>query len=176
MKEHNKESLALSLKFADAIRKQETREEGDAIRERVLEQRAGSLSLTLPPTREEDASRGKMRRTGREMKRYSFFSERIPFQPGGTGLTFEQSERLVAALNAENYLINGYLRDDPRKSQWRSLAEFKAVSAETGDPLTADASGISEVLNVAWAEHEITADQAWRAFKFLANQCSLCSA
>ena len=153
----------------------------------ILELKVEPLSLTAPPTREEDARRGKLRRSSRERKGYSFFSERIPrgdwtgtAAARARGLSFEQSETLVAALIAADALDSkgGFLQEDPRSSEfdWRALPAFQSIGQQVGDSLVADASGIAEVLNVAFARHEISADQSWQAFNFLASHCARCGA
>jgi len=67
------------------------------------------------------------------------------------------SKTLVEALRAGDFLMqDSKLADDPRQTEWREvLAPF---AADLGDTLVADRSAIAEVLNVAWARHEITSE------------------
>ena len=68
-----------------------------------------------------------------------------------------ESKAMAAKLRDAGMLdTEGYLRDDPRTSDWRRAlgAHAKAM----GDSTRPDASGLSEVLNVAYASHELSAD------------------
>jgi hypothetical protein len=61
---------------------------------------------------------------------------------------------------------DGWLREDPRGSSWRELvravpevaSRLPGTRPGVADSLEADVSPLSEVLNVAWAVHEITGD------------------
>lgn len=67
----------------------------------------------------------------------------------------ETSKAMAAALRrAEMLDASGYLREDPRASDWRDVL---APMAKT-DGLQPDKSPLSEVLNVAYALHELSAD------------------
>jgi hypothetical protein len=58
-----------------------------------------------------------------------------------------------------------FLRNDPRRSDWRSvLAPF---AASMGDSMVADKSALSEVLNVAWGMHEMSRDLVKESFEFI---------
>ena len=72
--------------------------------------------------------------------------------PGGEVLpTRADAAAVVAALRRGGFLDDqGYLLEDPRRSDWRSVVR----PVVTTDSLVAHASPISEILNVAWAEHE----------------------
>jgi len=74
--------------------------------------------------------------------------------PGGEVLpTRADAAAVVAALRRGGFLDDqGYLLEDPRRSDWRSVVR----PVVTTDSLVAHASPISEILNVAWAEHEYT--------------------
>ena len=82
----------------------------------------------------------------------SFFSNRI------TGMSPVVSEQIFDAFRTEGLITDvGYLRQDPRHSNWR-LAIDHLKDALKPDSLIADQSPIAEELNVAYALHEITAD------------------
>ena len=95
----------------------------------------------------------------------SFFMERI------VGLAEPAAVRLREALATAGLLDQkGYLREDPRRSSWREavrsapglLGQLPGPAGAGGgrpDSLEADASAVAEVLNVAWAMHEIVSDQ-----------------
>ena len=51
---------------------------------------------------------------------------------------------------------NGWLKQDPRLSLWRDA--LANVSGIENDNLQLDKSPISELMNVAWAQHELTAE------------------
>lgn len=66
-----------------------------------------------------------------------------------------QALRLGGIIGAD-----GYVLDDPRKSEWQSaLAAVEDADHLHGDGLRADESAIGEELNVAWGFHEISADK-----------------
>jgi len=82
----------------------------------------------------------------------TFFSERIDEIDAGT------SVEIFAALRGGGLIDGGgLLLEDPRGSEWREVVT-RAVPAARGMPLRADESHIAEVLNVAWASHEIISD------------------
>jgi len=89
-----------------------------------------------------------------------FFSDRIP------SLAPALSQRIFAALTKADYLTEtGELHTDPRRSEWRqvlqgAIPELKDVNLE------ADESSISEVMNVAWASHEITSEFIAQTLRF----------
>lgn len=60
---------------------------------------------------------------------------------------------------------DGYLYEDPRLTDWRSALNGINLYPHE-DTFEADKSPISEVLNVAWAHHEITADYNQRMISF----------
>ncbi len=68
-------------------------------------------------------------------------------------------------LERLGHLPGFYLTQDPRRSNWReALAEDPKLA---GLPLKADESPISEMLNVAWAQHELYSDDVDKAIEFL---------
>ena len=76
--------------------------------------------------------------------------------PGGAVLpSREMAERAFQALRAGGFVdAGGMLVDDPRRTNWRDAV--RPVVPEAVDSLVADASPVSEILNVAWARHEFT--------------------
>ena len=68
------------------------------------------------------------------------------------------SSLLLTGMRRSNSLLDdqGFLTQDPRSAEWRPLitTSGKVLGGE-GLRLAADASAISEVLNVHWAAHEI---------------------
>ena len=71
------------------------------------------------------------------------------------GIDAETSTKMVAALRGAGLLDpSGYLKEDPRSSDWRQTLAPMANS----DSLRPDESPLSEVLNVAYALHELSAD------------------
>jgi hypothetical protein len=69
------------------------------------------------------------------------------------------SAAVAAALQAAGLLDGeGFLRADPRRSDWRAALSSLPAGTLRGDTLAADASPIAEELNVAWAQHEIVSD------------------
>ena len=75
--------------------------------------------------------------------------------PGGAVLpSREMAEKAFQALRAGGFVDAGMLVDDPRRTNWRDAV--RPVVPEAVDSLVADASPVSEILNVAWARHEFT--------------------
>ena len=76
--------------------------------------------------------------------------------PGGAVLpSREMAERAFSALRDGGFVdASGFLVDDPRRTNWRDAV--RPVVPEAVDSLVADASPVSEILNVAWARHEFT--------------------
>ena len=85
----------------------------------------------------------------------AFVEQRLP-KGGPKG----EAAGVVAALGAAALLdAEGLLVEDPRRSRWReALRRAGAVPDEARDALQADASPLAEALNVAWAQHEYTAE------------------
>ena len=93
-----------------------------------------------------------------------FFSTRIPnFSPEDPHAVSEQiySRFKNAGLLDEN----GFLVEDPRGTNWRDYLQDMS-SLPYGDSLVADESPISEELNVAFADHELTADYMKETINF----------
>ena len=88
----------------------------------------------------------------------SLIKEPAFFFTHGNALSKKESEVFINALKKANYLsLDGFLLEDPRLSRWREVAQEVLSSEVRGkDSLRADESAIAEVMNVAWAEHEIT--------------------
>eukprot|EP00037_Helgoeca_nana_P032058 m.411962 g.411962 ORF g.411962 m.411962 type:complete len:342 (+) comp28766_c0_seq1:3482-4507(+) len=79
---------------------------------------------------------------------------------------------IVARLTAGRYLKqSGELVEDPRRCDWRSV--LVGLDYLKHDGLIADASPLSEVLNVAWAVHEIFSDTNAVLFDWLAKHRKL---
>jgi len=78
------------------------------------------------------------------------------------------SSRMATALqNAEFLDENNYLRMNPRRSEWRDVLTAVLSPEELNeDTLQADLSAISEVMNVAHGEHEMTRDGVREALEF----------
>jgi len=94
----------------------------------------------------------------------TFFSTRI------RGLPVGHSAKIANALANHGFVDSErMLRDDPRSSGWRA-ALFPLGDSLGGDSLIADQSPIAEVLNVAWAAHEATAEHVDAALAFLEDQ------
>ncbi|KAJ1623299.1 hypothetical protein T492DRAFT_1055946 [Pavlovales sp. CCMP2436] len=77
-----------------------------------------------------------------------------------------QSAAMAAALASQSKSllnVSGYLRADPRRSRWRAV--LRPLSGS--DALVADKSPIAELLNVAFAQHEMTADHIDATLDFL---------
>lgn len=79
-----------------------------------------------------------------------FFAERCGID-SETSAKMSQSLRDAGLLDDQDFLLH-----DPRESEWRTV--LQPFAAALGDSLVPDRSPISEVLNVAWAEHEITSE------------------
>ncbi|KAL3924112.1 MAG: hypothetical protein SGARI_006094, partial [Bacillariaceae sp.] len=92
-----------------------------------------------------------------------YFSSRIPV------ISSSDSARMTQALVQANMLdADGYLVDSPRQSTWREVLQSQTppIGAVTQDPLTPDASPISEVMNVADGVHELTRDGVKEGLEF----------
>lgn len=74
-------------------------------------------------------------------------------------LTQEAAKQLLALFTAQSLVdSSGLLVEDPRSTQWRAVVQQSGLSGLAGLKLTPDQSGLSEVLNMAYASHEIIAD------------------
>ena len=80
-----------------------------------------------------------------------------------------ESARMAAALRDAGLLDSeGYLREDPRRSEWREA--LRRHAARIGDSMVPDESPIAEVLNVAYAAHELSADGFDEDMKWLEDR------
>jgi hypothetical protein len=88
------------------------------------------------------------------------------FHDHGAHLSLSDSASLVEALSKAGLVgKDGFLSADPRSSTWRDVAA--KVLPATKDSLVADASGVSELLNLAWAQHEITDERLEEQLDFM---------
>mmetsp|Transcript_3666 Transcript_3666/g.6426 ORF Transcript_3666/g.6426 Transcript_3666/m.6426 type:complete len:366 (-) Transcript_3666:1311-2408(-) len=90
-----------------------------------------------------------------------YFTRRI------SGFPPRLSRSIYTALK-ENAFIDeqGYLVSDPRRSDWRKIVKGALEGVDHTDTLRPDQSAISEVLNVAYCYHEITAEHMTETFEF----------
>ena len=88
-------------------------------------------------------------------------------------LTLADSQALQRSLLEAKYLdaVTLQLVEDPRGSSWREVA-IRALPhvVPATDSLVADESAISELLNLAFAQHEITDDFLSETFDFFENK------
>ena len=103
----------------------------------------------------------------------AFFTDRIERLDSAAASALHAALRRHGLLNAD-----GFLAEDPRRSAWR-----EAIRASDGlgarlpgpgpnspaDTLVGDESAVSEVLNVAWAMHEIVSDEMDETLQFIAR-------
>lgn len=96
-----------------------------------------------------------------------FFHDRIPQH-----YTLEESKTMVEALEQAQYLDSQtkYLAQDPRRSKWREVLRPHVPASKDG--FVADASPVSEVMNVARAKHELTRDGVREAIDFVLKSSS----
>jgi len=78
-------------------------------------------------------------------------------------LSPEDTSNIVKALQQTYLNESGFLTVDPRRSHWRE--SVKPVGP-AGDSLQPDESKLSELMNVAWASHEIIAQYNKEVFEF----------
>mmetsp|Transcript_3694 Transcript_3694/g.11029 ORF Transcript_3694/g.11029 Transcript_3694/m.11029 type:complete len:351 (+) Transcript_3694:222-1274(+) len=92
----------------------------------------------------------------------SYFSTR------SRAITDAESEQIFDALRDGSFLSPEYfLKEDPRKSAWRQHIQKRLPDIAQKDGLVTDQSQISELLNVAFAGHELTAQHVSDAVQFL---------
>ncbi|ETO18336.1 hypothetical protein RFI_18937, partial [Reticulomyxa filosa] len=87
----------------------------------------------------------------------TFFSDNLP------GKFDEPSSQQLHLLFASKNVINstGYLNKDPRKNtEWKAIVRSTSFFAKLQDSLLPDESPLSELMNVAFAYHEFTAEFA----------------
>ena len=90
----------------------------------------------------------------------AFFAERVP-----GSYDRDKSADMATALAEGGFLAeDGTLIEDPRESRWRDVLRPFAAS---DDGLVADKSPLSEVMNVAYAKHEMARDEVKTALEFL---------
>jgi len=78
----------------------------------------------------------------------------------------ELQKKLVEAKYLDEKLM---LITDPRRSDWRTI-----IGDIEGDTLVADESPISEVMNVAWAQHELVATHIEDILDFFESPTNFC--
>jgi predicted esterase len=85
----------------------------------------------------------------------TFLAERLP-----TFLDQAAAEQLVQEFKAAGLLgkDSGMLLENPRGSGWREVVAKSPSASIQKLPTAADKSGLSELLNLAWAGHEIVSD------------------
>lgn len=84
------------------------------------------------------------------------------------GLSHAMSRKLVIVLGKMNLIDEHFeLRKDPRKSHWRKAAKYIIKSREPPFNLEADVSHISEAMNIAWGEIDVSYDLTKKAFMWL---------
>ena len=90
--------------------------------------------------------------------------------PPGYYETYE-SEKMFEALKTNGYLDDeGYLKEDPRRSDWRDVVcgSLEGENRFAPDsPCENNKSWTSELMNVAWASHEMRFDTFAEDVKFL---------
>ena len=100
-----------------------------------------------------------------------FFVDADVRPAGREPITDGTSKALVEILRLKGLLDDeGFLKADPRESAWRD-----AIRSLAPDSLQPDASPISEMMNVAFAQHEIMSTPIASMMDFCANPSSACS-
>jgi hypothetical protein len=87
----------------------------------------------------------------------------------GEALTLEDSRTLTAALLRAGYIAqeSGLLKQEPRMSDWREIAQAALPHiVPLVDSLVADRSPLAELMNLAWASHEITDEHIGDVLEF----------
>uniref|UniRef100_A0A7S4KYP8 Uncharacterized protein n=1 Tax=Guillardia theta TaxID=55529 RepID=A0A7S4KYP8_GUITH len=99
-----------------------------------------------------------------------FFSRMIP------EVSKQTSSKIAEIFKKKNIIDDKHmLVEDPRRTDWRKeLAELEDV-ASGKLPLKADASGISELMNVAWAQHEFCDEGLEEALSFMMSHALNCT-
>lgn len=105
-----------------------------------------------------------------------FFLQRIERLAPAAAIQLHGALKRAGLLDAD-----GYLADDPRRTEWREVlrADAKLMAQLPGpspngpsDTLRADESAVSEALNVAWAMHEIVSDQIEATLRWVRDPTS----
>ncbi|KAJ8907555.1 hypothetical protein NDN08_007666 [Rhodosorus marinus] len=92
----------------------------------------------------------------------SFFSSQAE------GITSEESKTMFAALKEVGVLdADGRLNSDPRTSSWRETLSKSVPRLAHDDGFRPDESPVAELLNIAYAQHELSADGIEQALEFL---------
>eukprot|EP00035_Acanthoeca_spectabilis_P020580 m.433631 g.433631 ORF g.433631 m.433631 type:complete len:347 (+) comp17598_c0_seq1:148-1188(+) len=87
---------------------------------------------------------------------------------GKLGISPKVAEQIILKLTSAKFLsAAGDIVEDPRGTAWRDALHDLDYLRQ--DSLVADASPLSEVLNVAWAKHEIFADTNEAMFKWFSK-------
>eukprot|EP00189_Rhodosorus_marinus_P000178 CAMPEP_0113965422 /NCGR_PEP_ID=MMETSP0011_2-20120614/7734_1 /TAXON_ID=101924 /ORGANISM="Rhodosorus marinus" /LENGTH=378 /DNA_ID=CAMNT_0000977929 /DNA_START=235 /DNA_END=1371 /DNA_ORIENTATION=+ /assembly_acc=CAM_ASM_000156 len=91
-----------------------------------------------------------------------FFSSQVE------GITSEESKKMFTALKEAGFLdANGILNSDPRASSWREALSKSVPRLAHDDGFRPDESPIAELLNIAYAQHELSAEGIDQALEFL---------
>lgn len=96
------------------------------------------------------------------------------YMRSGGQLSMELSQQIYHVLISKHFIdqSTGHLVEDPRESEWRMALE--RADPEIPDiyelPMVPDESAISEVLNVAWAMHEICSTGIEETFLFFKQE------
>lgn len=106
----------------------------------------------------------------------TLFSDRARTYPGDAAdhassfsrISLAASVEIAAVLEAEGFLDTRTkeLLEDPRQSEWRDVLATKGSSLIRNLPMEPDASALSEIMNVAWAQHEFCATDIQKTFDF----------
>eukprot|EP00038_Savillea_parva_P013803 m.9294 g.9294 ORF g.9294 m.9294 type:complete len:356 (+) comp2619_c0_seq1:273-1340(+) len=84
------------------------------------------------------------------------------------GITPDIADTIVSRLTSAGVVdAHGMLNDDPRRTEWRRA--LHGIAYLDNDTLVPDESPLSEVLNVAWAAHEIFSDANKEVFEWFAK-------
>jgi hypothetical protein len=105
----------------------------------------------------------------------TLFSDRaaaggVPADPASSArISTAASAAVRRALGSAGLLdsATGLLFEDPRQSNWREVVSASsAAAAAHGLPMDPDQSALSEIMNVAWAQHEFCATDIQKTFDF----------
>merc|ERR1712039_600007 len=80
-------------------------------------------------------------------------------------LSEDLAKAVVDILTDDGVLVDGYFTEDARIRTW--VRPVRAViKGKSDDTLVADGSCLAELMNVAWAKHEMTAQYVAEMFDF----------